>query len=383
MFCVIMYNDFTRKQTVVSKKRYPMTGNRKDDMSISIKELAKLAGVSHTLVSGVLSNNPKCRISQKTRNKILKLSCEYDCRPNRIARKLRGGDMKTIFILTRVHPAPGHSLLIKEATNLLEQKGYQVFLAQTQSAEQTARQISEFSDFGCDGVLSCYTHYTPSPDVKISQVIISDYSEVPHDIGIDREYGAQILTHHLIEHGHSRIGFIGVGNWGVKEMQNGYRNAMKGHGLSSRSSWEVDLLYKKDGLKGILELIHREKVTAFVCANDFIAGRLMAVLAHKGIRVPEEIALTGADAMSFSEFTISPLTTAIYLYRTAGTAAAELLLSRISGQPEEQPLPISIKPQMHFGCSCGCKVHQLDQMFGTVPVFSLDEQIEMENQWRA
>lgn len=352
-------------------------------MSTTIKELARIAGVSHTLVSGVLSGNSNIRLSQATRNRILKLCCEYDCRPNRIAQKLRGKDMKTVFILTRVQLTPGHSLLIKEASYRLEQNGYQVFIAQTASAEQTVRQISEIINFGCDGILSCYTHYVPLPQNKLPMVVVSDYSDIPHDIGVDRESGSYMLTQHLLEHGHRRIGLAGCGHWGVQEMLTGYRSALREYGIDEKTPWLVDFLYNENGTREILELVRRKKVTAFVCANDFIAGRLIKVFDSYGIKVPGHVALTGADAMSFADFTQVSLTTVMHQYKTIGKNAAELLLSRIAGKTESDVLPVWLKPVIHYGNSCGCKQASLSRMFGTGPAFSLEEQLEMEENWRS
>lgn len=351
-------------------------------MSITIKELAKIAGVSHTVVSGVLSNNPKFRVSEATRNKILQLCCEYDCQPNRSARRLRGCDMKTVFFLTRVHPSPGHSLLLKEVTGLLQENNYQVFMAQTASAEQTERQVAEIMNFGCSAILSCYTHYIPKVQNTLPMVVISDYSDVPHDVGIDREYGIELLTEHLLEHGHRKIGFICCGQWGVKEMTEGYCKVLRKYSITPQDTWRLDFLYNTAGKKMLEKMIVTEKLTAFVCASDFIAGRLIAVLNRMGVRVPQDIAVTGTDAMSFSEFTRIPLTTVLYPYRLTGRTAANLLLSRIRAEADpEEEFPIMVKPRLHVGGSCGCVNHGPDQMLGTVPVFSLEEQIKNEEEW--
>lgn len=347
-------------------------------MSITIKELAKIAGVSHTLVSGVLSDNPNCRVSQETRNKILKLACQYNCRPNRFARNLRGGKMKTVFILSRSNPAPDHTLLIREAVSQLEKEGYQVFMAQTSSGEQTAQQISEITHFGCDGIISCYTHYVPDQTVKIPMVVISDYSDVPHDTGINREYAAKELTEHLISHGHRRIAFAGCGNWGVQEMIAGYKKALDAHDISD--SFIVDYLYNENGLAETIALIREEAVTAITCANDFIAGKLMALLMHQGIRVPEDVAITGSNAMSFSEYTPVPLTTAIYPYSLVGKKAAGLLLDKIAGKSDVEKG--DIPPQLHIACSCGCNKEMDDRMFGMVPVIPMEEYLTNEYSWR-
>lgn len=344
--------------------------------SITIKELAKLAGVSHTLVSGVLRGSEHCRVSQETKEKILKLACEKQYSPNRLAQKLRGGDAKTIFLLSRIHPAPGHSEVIHVIENYFSQKGYQLFQAQTNSSEHTENLLKEFTGLGCSGIVACYTHFVPDESVTVPKVIISDYDDLPHDVGIDREAGARMLTEHLLSHGKQRISFIGAGNWGVQEVYLGYQKALNANGINIPEHFCIDLLYNQKALEQIRNLIEKDKADAFLCTNDFIAGKLIAILQKWGFSVPNQIAVSGMDAQSFAEFTSVPLTSVIFPFKEVGQYAAELLDTRMQGKMPAAGTrsPHKIQPHIYFASSCGCKKNNLDTFYLTPPEYFLKSQ---------
>ena len=106
-------------------------------MGATLKDIARLAGCSHTLVSGVLQGNPSCRASREMRKKILKLSCELDYRPNRLARRLRGIRSKVVFVLSRFRPAPEHSLMISA---IQEETVRRLYSVRVRSGEEVKRE---------------------------------------------------------------------------------------------------------------------------------------------------------------------------------------------------------------------------------------------------
>jgi len=349
-------------------------------MGITIKDIAKLAGCSHTLVSQVLRGSSGCRASRETRMKILRLSCELNYRPNRLARRLRGGSSGTVFVLGRYCPAPQHQLVISVISEILSAQGRQVFQAQTTSEEDTRQLVGEFTELGGDGIISCYTHYIPPADTDLPVVVLSDYDAVPHDLGIDLDAAGEMLTAHLLEHGRRRIGFVGIGAWSFGEMYRGYERALDRRNIRKR--WKFDLHFDTMGLSGLLKTLRRDRLDAFVCHNDYLAGKLIAALIQRGIRVPEDVAVTGNNAMSFGEFTQVPLTTAQYPCRELGEEAVALLLSRIRKSPYPHRLPFMLKPEIHIGGSCGCPVRPVDGLYTLIPPPMLREKLQEENALR-
>ena len=345
-------------------------------MDVTIKDIAKLAGCSHTLVSQVLRGSPNCRASRETRMKILRLSCELNYRPNRLARRLRGGSSGIIFVLGRYCPAPGHQLVISVITEKLNALGCQVFQAQTTSEDETKHLIGEFNELGGEGIISCYTHYVPPADVPFPTVILSDYDAIPHDLGIHVEAGCRMLTEHLLEHGRRRIGFVGIGAWAFGEMYRGFEQALDHAGIRKR--WKIDLHFDVEGLPRLLKVLRRDRLDAVVCQNDYVAGKLIAVLAEQGIRVPDDVAVVGSDAMSFAEFIRPALTSTIYPYRELGEEAAALMLARIRKTNYSHRLPHLLKPELFIGGSCGCAVRPINRLYTLAPPPTLRQKLEEE-----
>lgn len=348
-------------------------------MGATLKDIARLAGCSHTLVSGVLQGNPSCRASREMRKKILKLSCELDYRPNRLARRLRGIRSKVVFVLSRFRPAPEHSLMISAIQEKMYECGHQVFQAQTTSPEHTLELLGEFSEFGYDGVISCCTHYIPPPALDIPQVVISALDAIPHDMGIDDEQNAYTVTHHLLEHGRRRIAFAGIGNWSCGEMHRGYSAALAGYDIAVNENWKIDLHFDITGLQRILKLIENDNIDGIVCSEDHLAGKVISALNQHDIRIPEDVAvISSGSGKSFAEFTSVPLTTLLMPWRQLGAEAALLLLSRIDKKEYPHKLPRMFAGEIIPGASCGCGQKEIRQLYTISPSTSLKETILAE-----
>ena len=112
----------------------------------------------------------------------------------------------------------------------------------------------------------------------------------------DNSYGCYRLTSHLIKNGHTRIGF--VGNYratsSIMDRYLGYYRAMLAHSLPLREDW---IVMDRDADNRLAERLSlpEEMPTAFVCNCDLVARRLMNQLAEMGIRVPEDVSVTGYD----------------------------------------------------------------------------------------
>ena len=116
----------------------------------------------------------------------------------------------------------------------------------------------------------------------------------------DNAYGCYRLTSHLIRNGHTKIGF--VGNYratsSIMDRYLGYYRAMLAHNLPVREDW---ILADRDD-EGMMMAeripLPEELPTAFVCNCDLVAGKLMEELKRKGLRIPEDISVTGFDDYS-------------------------------------------------------------------------------------
>lgn len=110
----------------------------------------------------------------------------------------------------------------------------------------------------------------------------------------------------------------------------------------------------------ILNLIRKERVTAFAVAGDLLANRFMHWLRRQGLRVPEDIALFGTDGLEAANQGLVPLTTIVQPLDSIARRAVNLLLEKIEqpGRQQSSGKPELIQPLYRISRSCGCPEHQ-------------------------
>lgn len=168
---------------------------------------------------------------------------------------------------------------------------------------------------------------------------------------LDDEMGGYLITKHLIELGHKRI--VGVFKADDRQGQNrhsGYVRALKEAGIWYDPS--LIIWFHTEDMQSlpqemIQEVVKREKVDAVVSYNDRIAIQVINALEEIGVRIPEDISVTGFDDSEFAKNLKVPLTTIKHPQRKIGEAAAELLIKLMKGYAvEEDKLHIIMEPEL-------------------------------------
>lgn len=199
---------------------------------------------------------------------------------------------------------------------------------------------------------------------RISQRIpVVALSEGPHHDGlntvsVDNRGGMRAITEHLIaEHGLRDLLFVGdVGLFDAHERFAGFRAALRGAGLRvPRSPVEQLAVYEQFTGGGIDVVLAEDGLPeAFVCVTDLAALNVMAALAARGVRVPEEVAVTGFDGILAGRVARPALTTVRQPMQTMGRTVVDILADRIadpSGPPVSRRLPVDVVLRE----SCGCR----------------------------
>jgi len=169
-------------------------------------------------------------------------------------------------------------------------------------------------------------------EAGLPTVLMDFYCDGPDSDAVvsDSQSGCYQLTRLLIEQGHREIGFIGSAQCttSIMDRYSGYLRAMMTSGLPMRPEW---LIADRDAeLKYLPQLeLPRELPTAFVCENDEIAMRLIAQLEARGLRVPEDISVTGFDNFIYATLCVPPLTTYMVDQERMAQIAVRRLQSRI------------------------------------------------------
>lgn len=318
-------------------------------MPTTIKDIARVVGVSPTAVSRALNNHRD--ISEETRRKILKAAEELDYHPNAIARSLVNNKSGTIglFALGRSGHGFYHPFsfeVISGVLDTLSAAGYDVVLF---GADTGGPYLARCRERRVEGAVFMGLR-TDDPELSRLQksrlpcVLIDFQLSGQHlsYVGSDNTAGAETAVEHLINLGHSRIGFINGHEFATvsRERLEGYRRALeKRHipfepalvfpGDFSRESGHaaVDYFFSGQGRQGREE----KPVTAIFAASDFMAISAMEALKQRGIRVPEDVEIIGFDDIDLAAHVNPPLSTVRQDKYMLGATAGRTLMGMIAG----------------------------------------------------
>jgi len=319
----------------------------------SIKDIARLARVSHPTVSRALQNSPL--VNAKTKAKIRKIADEAGYRASAVARGLVTRRTRTIgLVVTTVDdPFAGEVALgIEQAAN---DHGYSVFLANSNAEpERERRVVQAFAEQRVDGIIVTSSRvgasYLPMlAELMVPIVLVNDQypGEFVHSVMIDNVEGTRLAVQHVIGLGHRRIAYDGdrSGYQSDTERLAGYKEALAEAGIA----FDGQLTVRGDGrpeaaieaVNGLLSLNHPP--TAICCYNDMTALGAMRAIHSRGLRVPEDISVTGFDDLFFASYLHPPLTTIGQPMRRMGQMAMENLFKLMSGEESVAQIRVEAK----------------------------------------
>ncbi|MEV1238513.1 LacI family DNA-binding transcriptional regulator [Nonomuraea sp. NPDC049750] len=306
------------------------------------RDVARRAGVSVRTVSNVVNNF--AYVSEETRAQVQQALDELDYRPNLAARSLNRGRSNLLALVLPLD-VPYFTELAAHVVDRAEERGYTVLIDRTEGVAERERQIVMRRDRSAlfDGFIFSPLGLTKDelrdwagkcPAVTLGEVSVEGVDHV----AIDDTAAARAATAHLASLGRTRIAAIGVvekphGNTSAHRSA-GYRQALEEAGLPLRPELAVPVrrYQRQDGRQAMDRLLDlAEPPDAVFCFNDLLAlGAMRAVLA-RGLRVPEDVAVVGFDAIDEGRFATPPLTTVAPDKERIADLAVTRLLARIEG----------------------------------------------------
>lgn len=269
-----------------------------------------------------------------------------------------------IFLLSRQdkYTDPFFNLVFEGAQRKLQELGYHTAYIYTIGDAKTTSQARDLlQSHHVDGILLLGTQHTESVEyLKHSSTILVTVTGSlgpDHDaVLIDGYTSIYQLVSHLVKLGRRRLGFI-TGHYDSREQ--GFIEAVAAHNLPDDPALRITLEYGFEGWtpnlgeRGAAMLMSLQNPPdAIVCASDRLAIGAMQWLHQNGMRVPDDIAITGFDNIPNSEFTIPPLTTVHVHKEFLGALAAERVVRRLEN-PGEIPLQICTPTYVIIRQSCG------------------------------
>ena len=319
-------------------------------MPVSIKDIARLAEVSHSTVSRALRNSPL--IPAATSERIKKIADEVGYSASVVARSLVTNKTEAVGVVVTSIADPFNGEVVVGIEELANEYGYTVILANSQADPK--REVAVMRSFQArrvDGILVASSRlgalHTPLlSELGIPIVLLNNQhpSTFLHSVCFDNVMGALEATRHLIQLGHKRIGYLGdrFGLESNAERLKGYQMALREARLPIDKSLCVVGNGKTDGAQqAVRELFRlRKRPTAIVCYNDMSALGVLHEAGLHQISVPGELSITGFDDIFFAPFLNPPLTTVQQPKRELGTRAMRMLLDLIKGRETERSVVV-------------------------------------------
>jgi DNA-binding LacI/PurR family transcriptional regulator len=319
-------------------------------MAVSIKDIARLAGVSHSTVSRALNRSPL--IPAETAERIQKIAREQGYTASAVARSLVTRKTEAIGVVVTSIADPFNGEVVAGIEEVANREGYSVVLATSQADPQRELTVvRSFRERRVDGILVASSRLGAQyqelfDELEVPIVLLNNQhpSEMAHSVSIDNTDGGYQATEHLIALGHEDIAYIGdeSGLQSDEERFGGFQNAMQ----QARLQVRADLVVRGDGKQPLgreraAELLAKaDRPSAIFCYNDMTALGAIEEIHSKGWTVGREVSVVGFDDLFFTASLQPPLTTFRQPKRDLGRQAMQLLLAILRGQEAERKVVV-------------------------------------------
>lgn len=335
---------------------------------MTIKEIANSLGVSTATVSNVIHGHLE-KMSPETAQLIRKKLEQYQYIPNMGARMLAKGDSEIVGVITNYPNReekfalqdPFVSEMVAALENAIRANGYYTMLRAAQTAAEIHRISQTWNAVGlivmglqanqCRELMQV----TRKPIVFVDCYF--DQGEQYNNIGLDDEGGMRQMTEYLLKMGHRKILLVGDQPtlWGVDALRlQGHQQALDAAGVK----WSEDRYYciSKDRKRRLVEYqdlfeyTRQNEITACMFTSDYYAVEAIDFLIDHGIRVPEDISITGFDDNILSRI-IRPRLTTVHQNVTKKAQAALRTLLSILEKTDEEPVTVTLPTRIIRGKS--------------------------------
>ncbi len=334
-------------------------------MTVTIYDVAREANVSMATVSRVVNNNPN--VKPQTRKKVFEAIERLGYRPNAVARGLASKKTTTVGVVIPDISNTMYSEVVRGIEDIANMYHYNIILSNSdKKKEKELRVINTLLEKQVDGILFIGSVVTNEHleafrnSVPIVLCATTDSNQLMPSVDIHHEEAAFDAVKQLIDHGHRKIGMIGVSlqdpSHGFARFQ-GYKRALDQSGIPFRDDYvRVGHNRYESGIEMMQYFLQlSDQPTAIFSASDEMAiGAIHAIQDH-GLRVPEQISVMSIDNLRMSEMVRPQLSTVAQPMYDIGAVSMRLLTKLMKKEAVPNPnvvLPHEImlrKSVAHFG----------------------------------
>ncbi|MFZ9388167.1 MAG: LacI family DNA-binding transcriptional regulator [Chitinophagaceae bacterium] len=322
---------------------------------VTIKEIARILNVSVSTVSRALHDHPS--IGLRTRMQVQKLAEELHYEPNQAAISFKKGRSMTIGLILPDLREEFFSIAISGIEDVAIRNQYTVLIGQSHDDVNREAQVTEaMRRQRVDGLIVSlskstkqYSHFKELEKYNIPVVFFDRVPDWPEasSVSCNLEHSTGELMDWLVQKGHRRIGFIrGPDNLvHARQRLTGYRTGLQKHGLKADNAMVVstDLSREKtrDAMHKLLAL--RERPSAVIAFNDYVALEAIKYSRQQGVKVNQEISFVSYANLPVTSYLDEPPVASVeqYPYQQA-EKAAEILIRQIRAETEAEKKPVRI-----------------------------------------
>lgn len=309
-------------------------------IDMTIKDIAKAAGVSTASVSNAL--NGRKNVSNETRQKILRICDEMGYQSSSVGRTLNDTDAKTILFIISEFDRQFYLKIIQGISDQAEARGYDLIVCTNRSMD---RLLTKSMTTGCVMLsMNCSNELLIRRARQGYPLVVLDRKINEPNIKslLVNNYDAmKELTQALVDRGYRRFAFLaGPDTLDTQERFRAFSDVLKANHIAFNRDFFLsgDFREKSGSRAANLLMLSGELPQILVCCNDNMAAGAMQTFLSSGLRVPEDIAITGFDGATISE--LMGLTTVTIPNYERGYLAAQFLISNINGASNFEPFMI-------------------------------------------
>ncbi|HZZ59987.1 MAG TPA: LacI family DNA-binding transcriptional regulator [Roseiarcus sp.] len=342
---------------------------------VRIGDVAAAAGTSIATVSNYLNGRPH-RMGQETVARIEQSIDRLGYRPSWAARQLKTGFAPVLGLLVPSVANPFHGALARHVEEAALERGFQVvFGGSLRDPKRELRYAEDFWSFGIRGIIIGSSPLSLDHLAELIRrglrVVVFDRSATRANhsqvdsVSMDNGAAGYIATRHLLELGHSRIGYVSgpTPTASRRDRFAGYCRALSEFGIAvdaaltprvPASSGYDDTDAAELGRKIALRLLTTQRdLTALVALNDMYAFGACAAVRELGLSVPKDVSVVGIDDIVLAGMFDPPLTTVHHPIDALSLAAVERLISLIQGKADDAPRHLVLAPELVVRRSTG------------------------------
>lgn len=313
---------------------------------ITIRDVARIAGVSVATVSRVLNNS--ALVSAETRESVMRAVAQTGYRPNANAQALATQVSDTIGVVVMDVSDPFFGALVKAVDVVAQQHNKYVLIGNSYHQEEKERHAIEvLIRQRCNALI---VHAKALSDAELGEFmqhipgmvlvnrIVPGYAH--RCVGLDNVSGAVMATRMLLTQGHQRIGYL-ASSHGIEDndqRREGWLRALGEQGIIAPEGWiGVGSPDMQGGEAAMVELLGRNlQLSAVFSYNDSMAAGALTALKDNGIAVPQHVSVIGFDDIPIARYTDPQLTTVRYPIVSMARLATELALQGAAGTLDEE-----------------------------------------------